>query len=98
MDFLAIPFGYLLSFCYKLIPNYAGALLIFTLVTKLILFPVGIKQQKNMVKQASLRPKEQALRNRYSGQGNSQKLQEELMKLYQSENYSPYGGCLPMIL
>ena len=98
MDFLAIPFGYLLRWCYMLVPNYAVALLIFTLATKLILFPVGIKQQKNMVKQASLRPKEKALRDRYSGQGNSQKLQEELMKLYQSENYSPYGGCLPMIL
>ena len=98
MSFIAIPFGYLLSFCHKIIPSYALALLLFTFITKLILFPIGIKQQKNMVKQASLRPKEQAIRNRYSGANNSQKLNEELMKLYQSENYSPYGGCLPMIL
>lgn len=100
-DFLNIPIGWIIKFCYKLIPNYAVALLIFTLVMKLILFPFGIKQQKNMIRQAKLRPKEMAIRKRYAGRDDKvtqQKMQQEVMKLYQDENYNPASGCLPMIL
>ena len=96
-DVIRIPIGYLISFCYKLVPNYAIALLLFALVMKIVLFPLGIKQQKNTIKQAKLRPKEQAIRNHYAN-GNQQKMNEELMKLYKEENFSPYGGCLPMII
>ena len=101
MGFLNTPIGWIISLCYKLIPNYALALLIFTVVMKLILFPLGIKQQKNMLRQAKLRPKEQAIRNRYAGRDDKvtqQKMQQEIMKLYQDENYNPASGCLPMIL
>lgn len=100
-DFLNTPIGWIIKFCYKLIPNYAVALLIFTLVMKLILFPFGIKQQKNMIRQAKLRPKEMAIRKRYAGRDDKvtqQKMQQEVMKLYQDENYNPASGCLPMIL
>ncbi len=101
MGFLNTPIGWIISLCYKLIPNYALALLIFTLIMKLLLFPFGIKQQKNMLRQAKLRPKEQAIRKRYAGRDDKvtqQKIQEEVMKLYQEENYNPAAGCLPMIL
>lgn len=50
-----------------IIPNYAIAILLFALIIKIIFFPLGIKQQKNMQKQASLRPKEMAIRKRYAG-------------------------------
>lgn len=101
MSFLNKPIAWLLGLCYKIVPNYAVALLIFALIMKVILFPFSIKQQKNTVKQATLRPKEQAIRNRYAGRtdkATQQKMQEEILKLYQEENYSPMGGCLPMIL
>jgi YidC/Oxa1 family membrane protein insertase len=101
MNFLNKPIGWIINFCYDLIPNYAIALLIFTIVMKLILFPFGIKQQKNMIRQAKLRPKEMAIRNRYAGRtdkATQQKMQQEVMKLYQDENYNPASGCLPMIL
>lgn len=101
MGFLNKPIGWIISLCYKLIPNYALALLIFAIVMKLLLFPFGIKQQKNMLKQAKLRPKEQAIRKRYAGRDDQvtrQKMQEDLMKLYQDEGYNPASGCLPMIL
>ncbi len=101
LDIIRVPIGYIIEFCYALLPNYAAALLLFALIMKLILFPTGIKQQKNMVKQAKLRPKEQAIRNRYAGRtdkATQQKMNEEVMKLYQDENYNPMGGCLPMIL
>ena len=101
MNFLNKPIGWIINLCYDLIPNYAVALLIFTVVMKLILFPFGIKQQKNMLRQAKLRPKEMAIRNRYAGRtdkATQQKMQQEVMKLYQDENYNPASGCLPMIL
>ncbi len=101
MGFLNKPIGWILNLCYKIVPNYAVALLIFALVMKLVLFPFGIKQHKNTVKQAKLRPKEQAIRNRYAGRtdkATQQKMNEEVMKLYQQENYNPAGGCLPMLL
>ncbi len=101
MDILNKPIGWVISLCYKLIPNYAVALLLFAIVMKLLLFPFGIKQQKNMLRQAKLRPKERAIRNRYAGRDDKvtqQKMQEDLMKLYQDEGYNPASGCLPMIL
>lgn len=101
MGFLDKPIGWIINLCYKLVPNYAVALLLFAIVMKLLLFPFGIKQQKNMLKQAKLRPKEQAIRKRYAGRDDKvtrQKMQEDLMKLYQDEGYNPASGCLPMIL
>lgn len=100
-DFLNVPMGYVIRFCYAIIPNYMLALLLFALVIKLLLFPLGIKQQRNMVKQAGLKPKETAIRKRYAGRTDKvtqQKMNEEVMKLYQTENYSPMGGCLPLLV
>ena len=93
--------GKLLEICYFLVKNYALALLIFTFIMNLLLFPFGILQQKNTLRQAKLRPKEMAIRNRYAGRDDKvtqQKMQQEVMKLYQEENYNPASGCLPMIL
>lgn len=78
-----------------IIPNYAIAILLFALIIKIIFFPLGIKQQKNMQKQASLRPKEMAIRKRYAGRTDKvtqQKMQQDIMELYQKENYSMFGG------
>ncbi|MBQ7983491.1 MAG: YidC/Oxa1 family membrane protein insertase [Clostridia bacterium] len=100
-DLINIPFSWVIRFFYGLTDNYMIALLLFAIVVKLVLFPIGIKTQKNMVKQASLRPKEAAIRAKYAGrtdQATQQKMQNEIMSLYQSENYNPAGGCLPMIL
>lgn len=101
MDILNVPFGYVVKFCYALIPNYAIALLLFAIIVKILMLPLGIKQQKNMIKQATLRPKEMAIRKKYAGRDDKptqQKMQEEVMALYQKENYSPMGGCLPLLL
>ena len=100
-DIINIPLGYLLKLCYKLIPNYALALLLFAVIIKAVLFPLGIKQQKNSVKQAQLRPKEQAIRKRYAGRtdkATQMKMNEELQQLYQAENFNPMGGCLPLFI
>lgn len=102
IDFLAKLLGYIMQGCSWLTGNvYVLALLLFAVAMQLLLCPFGIKQQKNMVKQASIRPKEMAIRNKYRGrtdQVTMKKLQNEVMELYQREGYSQFAGCLPMLL
>ena len=98
-DFISVPFGYVVRFCYSFTHNYAIALLIFAVLIKLLLLPLSIKQQKNQVMQAKLRPKEMAIRQKYAGREDNvtkQKVQQEVMELYQREKFNPMGGCLPM--
>jgi len=109
MGLINKAFGWLLRWCYLLaekidffqLGEYAVALLLFTIVCQIILFPFSIKQQKNSQKQASLRPKENVIRRRYNGRTdrNSQmKLNEEIQNLYAEEHYSPFAGCLPLLI
>lgn len=98
---ISVPFGYVVWAAYQVISDYGVALLFFAIIMKVVLFPFGIKQQKNSVKQASLRPKEMAIRNKYKGRNDKptqQKMQQEIMELYQRENFNPMGGCLPLLL
>ena len=101
-DWLNHGLGIVIRFCSSLVNNnYAIALLLFALIVKLILFPLGIKQQKNMVVQAKLRPREMAIRKKYAGRNDratQQKMQEEVMALYQEEKYNPMSGCLPLLI
>lgn len=94
-------FGSIIRFFFDLTGNYTVALLAFTLIMQLILLPLGIKQQKNQVKQARLAPKIAAIRKKYAGrtdQATQQKMQQETMDLYQRENFNPAGGCLPLLI
>ena len=73
----------------------------FAIVIELLMIPFAIRQQKNSIKQAKLRPKEMAIRNKYAGrtdQKTQQQVQREIQELYQRENFSPLSGCLPLLL
>lgn len=101
MNFLEKWFGYVMTGCYWLTHNYVISLLLFALIFQLVLFPLGWKQQKNMVKQAMLRPQEMAIKKKYAGRNDQvtmRKMQNELMELQQNNGYSPLAGCLPMIV
>lgn len=101
LDWILGLLGKILSFFNSFTGNYLLAILLFAVLFKILLFPFSIKQQKSQVKQASLRPKEMAIRNKYKGRDDKvtqQKCQQEVMELYQSEGYSPFGGCLPLLL
>ena len=101
MQFINKFFGSILSAFDSFTGHYLLAIFIFALLIKLILLPFGIKQQKNSVKQAKLRPREMAIRSKYKGrtdQPTQQKMQSEIMELYQKEGYNPAGGCLPMLI
>ncbi len=81
--------------------NYLIGICIFAILVELLMIPLAIKQQKNSIKQANLRPKEMAIRNRYKGrndQATQQKVAQEIQDLYQRENFNPMSGCLPMLI
>lgn len=101
LDFLGSIIAYPFRWINIISPNYVVTLLLFAVFMKLVLFPFGIKQQKNSVKQAKLRPYETVIRKKYAGRNDKvsqQKLNEELMSLYQRENFNPASGCLPMLV
>lgn len=93
---LGTPFGWIMKIIYDLVRNYGVAIILFTLFTKIILFPITYKQMKNTSRMQLIQPKLEKLRKSYKN--NPQKLQEEQMKLYQEEHINPMGSCLPMLL
>lgn len=81
--------------------NYLVGICIFAIIVEICMTPFTIKQQRNSIKQAKLRPKEMAIRNRYKGrndQATQQKVAAEIQELYQRENFNPMSGCLPMLI
>ncbi len=102
MDIINIPAGYVIKLCNNIVGNqYLLALLIFSIIVEIILLPFAIKQQKNSIKQAKLRPKEMAIRKKYAGredQPTKQKMSMEIQEMYQKEGYNPMGGCLPLLI
>ena len=101
-DIINVPFGYVIRFCNNLVGNnYLFALLLFAIIIEIILLPFGIKQQKNSIKQAKLRPKEMAIRKKYAGredQVSKQKMSQEIQEFYQKEGYNPMSGCFPLLI
>lgn len=94
--------GYIMRFASALTNNnYLLAILLFALVIEILMIPLQIKQQKNSIAQARLQPKVRAITKKYDGrkdQASMQKKQQEIMDLYQKENFSPYSGCLPLLI
>ena len=73
----------------------------FAIALEILMIPLGIHQQKNSRKQAKLRPREMAIRNKYKGrndQATQQKVNQEIQELYTKEGYSPMAGCLPLLI
>lgn len=95
-DIIGVPFGYLMRLVYALCNNYAIAIILFTVVTKLLLFPVNYKTQKNAARMQLLNPKMAKLRKSFAN--NPQRLQEEQQKLYVEEGINPMGSCLPAFI
>lgn len=101
LDVINKPLAWIINLCYSALDNYALALLMFALIIKILLFPLGIKQQKNSIKQAKLRPKEMAIRNKYKGRTDSKaqkSLNNEIQSLYAKEGYNQLSGCLPLLI
>ncbi len=95
-EFFANLFGYLLQFLYGLVNNYGVAIILFTVIIKLILLPLSIKQQRTMKKSTELQEKMKVIQFKYKS--DPEKMNQEMMSLYKSENMSPFSGCLTAIV
>ena len=88
--------GWLLAWLYDVVGNFGIAIIILTIVFRIVLLPLGIKQIKSMQATQALQPKVKEIQRKYKG--NKQKIQEQTMKLYQEYGVNPLGGCLPLLL
>jgi YidC/Oxa1 family membrane protein insertase len=91
-DIVVVPFGFLLRILYQLVNNYGIALILFTLLVKVILLPLTMKGKKSMMQMSRLSPYVQALQKKY--ENDPQKQSEAIRQLYKEENCSTGGGCL----
>jgi len=96
LDFIAKPFGMLLMWLYELTKNYGAAIFLFAFVVKVVLLYFSAKSKKSMMRQTRFTPYLKELEARY--EGNKQKYQEEVAKLYKEEGINPMGGCLWSLL
>ncbi len=90
------PLGFIIEQIYSLVQNYGWAIIIFTIIVKLILLPLNIKSQKAMKKQQKIQPILMELQKKYAN--DKEKLQTETMKVYKENNISMMGGCLPLLI
>lgn len=96
ISFFANIFGYVLNFVYNLVGNYGWAIIIFSILMKILMIPISIKQQKMMKKSTKLQTKMKEIQFKYKN--NPEKLNQETMNLYKSENMNPFSGCLSAIV
>lgn len=89
-------FGFVLNFIYGIVNNYGIAIIIFTIILKLILLPMTLNQQKTMKKTAKLQKQVREIQDKYSS--DPTRMNQEVMDLYKKENMSPFSGCLTSIL
>ena len=89
-------FGYVLNFIYNLVHNYGLAIILFSILLKLILLPLSIKQQKTMKKTAKIQEKVKEIQDKYKNDQN--KMNQEMMDLYKKEKLNPFSGCLTSII
>ncbi|WP_373482903.1 YidC/Oxa1 family membrane protein insertase [Acetobacterium sp.] len=96
MEFLYQIFGWMLLQIYNIVGNYGVAIILFTILMKVLLLPLNIKQTKSMKDMQRLQPELQKLNKKYKN--NKEKLNEETLKLYKTFKVNPAGGCLPLLL
>jgi YidC/Oxa1 family membrane protein insertase len=95
-DFIAKPCVWLMNLLYSVIPNYGVAIIILTILVKLILWPLGSKSYKSMSEMKKLQPLMKEIREKYKN--DKKRMNEEVMGLYRTYKINPLGGCLPMIV
>ena len=93
---IASVLGYLLNFIYNIVNNYGLAIILFTLLIKIVLLPISIKQQKTMKKSAKMQVELKQIQEKYKN--DQEKANQEMMSLYKKNNMSPFSGCLSSII
>ena len=93
---LMIPVIQFLNILYRYTGNYGWAILLFTLITRIVLFPLMRKQYHSMAKMQKLQPRLKKIQERFKD--DKQLMQQKLMEMYKKEGVNPMGGCLPMFV
>lgn len=93
---ITTPLGFIIEKIYELVNNYGWAIIIFTVIIKMIVLPLTVKSQKAMKKQQKIQPIIMELQEKYKN--DQEKLQKEMMKIYRENDISMMGGCLPMLI
>lgn len=94
--YICVPLGYLMKWCYWLVKNYGVAIILFTLLTKIVLMPISVWIQKNSIRMVKLQPEINFIKANLNG--NIDAITEEESKLYKREKYHPMLSIIPLIL
>lgn len=95
-DWLINGMAYALDFIYNIVGNYGLAIIIFTLLIKLVLYPLTAKQTRSMREMQEIQPEMKKIQEEFDD--DKEKQQEAMMELYQEHGVNPAAGCLPMIV
>jgi YidC/Oxa1 family membrane protein insertase len=95
MEWLGVPILLLMNWVYHHVGNYGVAIILLTVVSKVLFYPLTVKSMRSMKAMQALQPQINALRNKYKS--DPQRLQKETMELYRQHKVNPMGGCLPML-
>ena len=96
MEILSTALGYVMNFCYKLLHDYGLAIILFTLISKIVLLPVSIWVQKNSIKMVKMQPDINRILIKHYG--DKDEIAEEQSKLYKKEKYNPLASLIPLII
>ena len=96
LDFIAGPLGSLLRLIFDFVGDYGYSIIIFTILTKLILLPINIKQTESTKRMNEINPKMKEIQEKYKN--DKEKMNQKLMELYKEHNYNPASGCLPALI
>jgi YidC/Oxa1 family membrane protein insertase len=95
MDWLGVPILLVMKWVYRYVGNYGIAIILLTIVTKVLFYPLTVKSMRSMKAMQALQPQVNALRAKYKS--DPQRAQREMMELYRKHHVNPMGGCLPMV-
>ncbi len=96
MDFLGTPIGYLMDWIYSFVSNYGLTIIVLTLLFKLVLLPLTLKQQKSTQAMQAIQPRMAEIQKKYANEKERQS--QEMLKLYKEYNVNPMAGCLPTLI
>ena len=88
--------GFIMNFCYKIFKNYGIAIILFTLISKIILLPLSIWVQKNLIKMVKIQPDINKIKINYFG--DKDKIADEESKLFKKENYNAFASLIPLLI
>ena len=96
MNIISNALGHVLRIIFELVQNYGLSIILFTILVKVLLLPLTIKQTKSTKAMQDIQPKIQEIQTKYKDK--PEKQQQEIMKIYQEAKINPLAGCLPLLI